>query len=182
MSTMYGIRVRKEADDVWKRVRTITHPLGRWSKRYVAEGVLAKLIDRGYRGHVFPITVDEPLRISDWLYGTKPGALVAVADVSEDHRSTYKATLLAAARAGKRLNRRIPINSSYRSYAQQEALYQAYLNGTGALAAKPGTSDHNKGKALDIPNARDDAKLKAALEAEGFRFSVASERWHVSRG
>lgn len=42
--------------------------------------------------------------------------------------------------------------SSYRTYEQQVELYNAYLNGTGNLAAKPGTSNHGWGTAVDTPN------------------------------
>jgi hypothetical protein len=40
--------------------------------------------------------------------------------------------------------------SSYRTYEEQEALYQDYLNGTGNLAAVPGTSNHGEGLAVDV--------------------------------
>lgn len=41
------------------------------------------------------------------------------------------------------------ITSGFRTYAQQAALYQRYLNG-GPLAAKPGTSSHERGQAVDV--------------------------------
>lgn len=44
----------------------------------------------------------------------------------------------------------ISINQGYRTLAEQQTLYQKYLNGTGNLAAKPGTSNHGWGFALDI--------------------------------
>lgn len=40
--------------------------------------------------------------------------------------------------------------SSYRTYEQQVELYNAYLNGTGNLAAVPGTSNHGWGLAVDV--------------------------------
>ena len=40
--------------------------------------------------------------------------------------------------------------NSFRTYAQQEALYKAYKAGKGNLAARPGTSRHEKGYATDI--------------------------------
>jgi hypothetical protein len=41
------------------------------------------------------------------------------------------------------------VTSGYRTYAQQAALYQRYLHG-GPLAAKPGTSSHELGQAVDV--------------------------------
>lgn len=42
------------------------------------------------------------------------------------------------------------INSGFRSSAEQDALYKAYLRGEGNLAAEPGTSMHEWGTAVDI--------------------------------
>ncbi|HEX4738742.1 MAG TPA: D-alanyl-D-alanine carboxypeptidase family protein [Allosphingosinicella sp.] len=42
------------------------------------------------------------------------------------------------------------VTSGQRSFATQQRLYQKYLAGTGPLAAKPGTSYHEVGQALDI--------------------------------
>ena len=42
------------------------------------------------------------------------------------------------------------VNSAYRSYAEQVKLYTAWLVYRLVLAAKPGTSVHNFGRALDI--------------------------------
>jgi hypothetical protein len=41
------------------------------------------------------------------------------------------------------------VTSAFRTYAQQAALYARYLAG-GPLAAKPGTSSHEKGEAVDV--------------------------------
>ena len=43
----------------------------------------------------------------------------------------------------------IVIVSANRTHAEQIALYAAYLNGTGGLAARPGTSNHEGGRAVD---------------------------------
>jgi peptidoglycan hydrolase-like protein with peptidoglycan-binding domain len=42
------------------------------------------------------------------------------------------------------------VNSGYRTYGEQAALYQAYRNGTGNLAAAPGHSTHGLGLSADI--------------------------------
>jgi LAS superfamily LD-carboxypeptidase LdcB len=40
--------------------------------------------------------------------------------------------------------------SAYRTYAQQAALYDAYLAGYGAPANPPGSSSHEYGTAVDL--------------------------------
>lgn len=52
----------------------------------------------------------------------------------------------AAAASGGKLS----LTEGFRSMADQQARYAAYLNGTGNLAAKPGTSVHGLGFAADI--------------------------------
>jgi hypothetical protein len=71
--------------------------------------------------------------------------------------------------------------SGYRTYAQQAELYRQYLAGTGPLAARPGTSAHETGRALDVstPGGRQ------AVDLLGARFGwrkieAPSEWWHVS--
>lgn len=51
------------------------------------------------------------------------------------------------------IRREIPgarVTSTKRSFAEQKLLYERYLAGTGPLAAKPGTSAHEFGRAIDI--------------------------------
>jgi LAS superfamily LD-carboxypeptidase LdcB len=45
------------------------------------------------------------------------------------------------------------VNSGGRTFAEQTALYNSYLAGTGNLAAKPGTSVHESGLAVDFGGA-----------------------------
>jgi len=47
----------------------------------------------------------------------------------------------------------LSVISGGRTYAEQQRLYQMYLNGTGNLAAKPGTSVHESGRAVDFGGA-----------------------------
>ena len=73
---------------------------------------------------------------------------------------------------------RFSVYSGLRTYAEQAALYQRYLNG-GNLAARPGTSNHESGNAADLApsNARD---THGALAAKfGLHFPVPSEAWHI---
>jgi hypothetical protein len=111
-------------------------------------------------------------KINDWV----SGKVVPVRSVPMKYRRRYRATLHAA--------------SSFRTYAQQVALYADYMNGEGNLAAKPGTSRHEKGNALDlyvagnIPRMGGQAvgnvkAVKSALLRRGLVFPVSSEAWHV---
>ena len=71
--------------------------------------------------------------------------------------------------------------SSYRSYAQQVALWNAYQNGTGNLAAQPGTSDHESGTAIDLSASFQYAhpSVRAWLLSHGWAADVPSEYWHL---
>ena len=74
----------------------------------------------------------------------------------------------------------LKITSGHRTRAEQERLYQAYLNGTGNLAAKPGTSNHEKGQAIDFTNTPG-AWNWLAKNAEKFGFkNLKGEPWHYS--
>jgi LAS superfamily LD-carboxypeptidase LdcB len=67
------------------------------------------------------------------------------------------------------------IASSFRTREQQERLYALYLSGKGNLAAKPGTSKHEFGLAID---GRGSVEWERAMSANGFKRTVASEPWH----
>ena len=72
--------------------------------------------------------------------------------------------------------------SSYRTYAQQVELYNAYLNGTGNLAAKPGTSNHGWGTAVDVAT----QAMRSMVDRIGAKYGYSkswsdapSEWWHI---
>ena len=73
----------------------------------------------------------------------------------------------------------IYIDSGKRSYEKQAELYQAYLNGTGNLAAAPGTSRHETGNAVDINNEWFTALDNDYLSQFGLIKNVDGENWHV---
>lgn len=70
----------------------------------------------------------------------------------------------------------IQVNSAYRSNEEQAALYQAYLNGTGNLAAPPGQSNHNHGAAVDVNLT---ARQRELAPQFGLGFPVGGEDWHM---
>ena len=78
----------------------------------------------------------------------------------------------------KKINSKLLINEAARSYEEQAKLYQKYLQG-GTLAAKPGTSQHEKGLALDISqnNKKFEEWVKIANKY-GLYQNIKSEAWH----
>ena len=89
----------------------------------------------------------------------------------------FVAMRAAAARAGVELR----LESGFRTAEEQRALFQAWRKGRGNKAARPGQSNHQSGRALDIavissPGARE--WLEANAMAFGFKRTVKSEPWH----
>lgn len=71
--------------------------------------------------------------------------------------------------------------SAYRTYDQQAALYQQYLDGTGAPANPPGTSEHNAGTAVDLAT----HEMRSVVDSIGGGYGwgkiyAPDEWWHVS--
>lgn len=89
---------------------------------------------------------------------------------------------LALERAAAARGLRIWINSGFRTMAEQQRLYDCYrtrsCNG-GHLAARPGFSRHQNGRAIDI-GTDDRARLSQVIRELGsqWRQTVASEPWH----
>jgi hypothetical protein len=83
--------------------------------------------------------------------------------------------------AAKKDGVNLSITSGFRSRAEQEKLYAAYKNGTGNLAAKPGTSNHESGEAIDFGGgqAAYDWLAKNASKF-GMYNKIAGEPWHYS--
>lgn len=83
---------------------------------------------------------------------------------------------LIAAAPGK-----ITVTSGIRSRAEQQRLYDAYKAGKGNLAAKPGTSKHESGQAVDLHFENDAVRQWAHANAAkfGLVFPIQGEPWHV---
>lgn len=121
-----------------------------------------------------------PIIVSRWLKGD----IKISRSAPRQHRKDFAKVLKASARAARHVGERWTVNSGYRSYAEQERLYELYIHGKGNLAAKPGTSNHNRGKALDIsgPDGTSVGSVRRrwnALHDQGLRLPVAGEYWHV---
>lgn len=83
----------------------------------------------------------------------------------------------AAAEAGVELR----LESGFRTVEEQRELFRAWRRGYGNKAARPGKSNHQSGRALDIsvksvPGAL--AWLEANASSFGFKRTVRSEPWH----
>jgi len=79
------------------------------------------------------------------------------------------------------------ITSTYRSTAEQQVLYDRYKAGKGPLAAKPGTSMHESGQALDIAKSAGMtlAKIVEAFAQQGVHLSERldeGDHYHVAWG
>jgi hypothetical protein len=72
----------------------------------------------------------------------------------------------------------ISVQEGYRTRSEQAALYAAYLAGTGNLAARPGTSEHEVGTAADISPGRE--VFGSLASRFGLAFDVPSEAWHIA--
>jgi LAS superfamily LD-carboxypeptidase LdcB len=88
----------------------------------------------------------------------------------------FRAMAKAAAKAGLDLR----IRSGFRSHAKQKQLYKEYQRGEGHLAARPGYSNHESGRALDIyiTDYRVYEWLKQHAAEYGFHRTVPGEAWH----
>lgn len=80
------------------------------------------------------------------------------------------------------------ISSAFRNFAHQALLY-VQNKVTGIQTAIPGFSNHQQGVALDIDVGGDSYAtnrtylwLRQHAAEFGFRFTVAGEPWHISRG
>lgn len=70
----------------------------------------------------------------------------------------------------------VTISSGWRSNAQQAALYHRYRTGRGNLAARPGSSKHEAGAAVDFGGNR--SLYTRLARAEGLVAPVRGEPWH----
>ena len=77
--------------------------------------------------------------------------------------------------------------TSYRSFADQEHFWRLYTSGRGALAARPGTSNHGWGIAVDLPRPEMASALRAVAHEYGWGIAggrlssdAPSEWWHCT--
>lgn len=84
------------------------------------------------------------------------------------------------AKAARKAGIQLGIRSGFRSHEKQKELYQRFRRGWGHLAARPGYSNHQNGRAVDIYI--DDYAvyewLKKHARKYGFERTVKREAWH----
>lgn len=77
---------------------------------------------------------------------------------------------------GTLTGKQIPVNSAARDFDQQMALHKA----NPSKAAKPGSSLHEKGLALDIDTATaDELERMGLMKKYGFTRPIGGETWHI---
>ena len=72
------------------------------------------------------------------------------------------------------------LGDGFRTREEQEQMYAAYLNGTGNLAAPPGSSMHEAGRAVDIDTSflMQYPEVGRQLAKRGWVNAVSGEPWH----
>lgn len=108
-------------------------------------------------------------------------APIAGGQLRKDAAAGFNAMNVEARRRGLEL-RPTGSMSSYRSYAQQVILWERYQAGTGNLAARPGTSNHGYGLAVDFAT----QQMRQMVDQIGAQYGwskqwsdAPSEWWHV---
>ncbi len=110
---------------------------------------------------------------------------VTLAGMNELFMSLFYAMLGEAKQKGCMV---VQINEGVRTLAEQNRLYNLYLAGKGPLAAKPGTSRHGKGEAMDCNTVNcDELDKKGLLAKYGFsrplmkrlKNGKMTETWHI---
>jgi LAS superfamily LD-carboxypeptidase LdcB len=114
-----------------------------------------------------------------WSHGRKQKIKLVDVGGAELEAKAAKA-FRSMARAAQKSGVQVAIRSGFRSHDEQKQLYARYRKGWGNLAARPGYSNHQSGKAVDIYI--DDYKvyewLKKNAAKYGFRRTVRREAWH----
>jgi len=81
----------------------------------------------------------------------------------------------------------VPTNGGYRTLAQQQYEWNKWHNVPGHPVAVPGTSNHGRGKAMDVEDGHgkpvgSTPAHRRALRRRGLRLAVVSEYWHLELG
>jgi hypothetical protein len=141
-------------------------------------------------GEVPPANAQKQGANAAWQGGEYLGQVTLVNIVGEgfepeqiviDYLDPFQAMVAAATQAGVRL----ALTDGFRTYPDQKRLYDGYIQGRPGfnLAAKPGFSNHQHGKAFDLSVGGGDGDpvydwLKLNAPTHGFVRTVNREPWH----
>ena len=115
--------------------------------------------------------------------GYSAGAPYAMKVITVGGKATEKKTahaFLKMQQAADAAGVTLSINSGFRTQAEQQYLYRCYQTrscNNGNLAARPGYSNHQNGRALDLATGNWTWVANNAARF-GFKRTVPSERWH----
>ena len=122
---------------------------------------------------------DAPRAADGYRNGKRVKIKVVTVDWSDVEIKTARAyeAMRAAAEIDRNAHHR---RSGFRTNDDQLMFYQAWSAGWGHLAAKPGYSNHQSGRALDLAVFQDAALpwLDAHARRYGFKRTVKAEPWH----
>ncbi|MEO8843615.1 MAG: D-alanyl-D-alanine carboxypeptidase family protein [Kofleriaceae bacterium] len=118
-------------------------------------------------------------KTTGYVAGAKTSLRVTEINGKDVEVRTAKAFRVMA-KAAQRLGVDLRIRSGFRSYAKQAKLYKQYRKGAGNLAAPPGYSNHESGRALDlyVTNHKAFDWLQSHGATYGFHRTVPGEAWH----
>jgi LAS superfamily LD-carboxypeptidase LdcB len=123
--------------------------------------------------------VAEARTVTGWSKGKQTKVKLVHVGGAEVEEKTAKA-FREMARAARKDGIHLAIRSGFRSHDRQDALYRRYKAGWGHPAARPGYSNHQSGKAVDIyiEDYRIYQWLTKHAGAFGFKRTVKKEAWH----
>lgn len=167
----HKVLVMKEDLSGWREVSMWGKKRFRKVEAYVVRNKVARRGQETKVRKVLDQRAEENRLIEEWLTG----------DLDANHD-----LLLATARLAKAINRPLHVNYGKRTYAEQEALFNRFGPGR---AARPGTSDHETGNAVDVVaqnnrdrNVGDIPGARAAAAKLGIVFPYGHEPWHMEMG
>lgn len=115
-----------------------------------------------------------------WDQGRRIGQVETIQIDGKPVEKKTAAAFLRMRSAAEREGVYISIVSGFRTYDEQARLRRLYEQGRGNLAAQPGYSNHQDGRALDLNTADPGVYrwLNRHAAAYGFKRTVPSESWH----
>ena len=117
---------------------------------------------------------------TNYANGRIPDAALAAIGGGHKLTATAAKAFIQMRADAQRSGVKIGVNDSYRSYDDQvQMAKEKGLYSQGGLAAKPGTSDHGLGIALDLQlDAKSQQWMKQNAKKYGFINNVPGESWH----